>query len=43
MLEIETEDTVRFLHYVQVFSIQKRFVKEKIQVVCLASSEIEIS
>ena len=35
LLEIEPEDTIRFffvffLHYVQVFSIQKRSVKEKI-------------
>ena len=30
LLEIEVEDTIRFLYYVQVFSIRKRFVKEKI-------------
>ena len=30
LLEIEAEDTIRFLYYVQVVSIQKRFVKEKI-------------
>ena len=30
LLEIEPEDTIRFLHYVQVFSIQKRYIKEKI-------------
>ena len=30
LLEIEAEDTIRFLHYVQVFSIQKTCVEEKI-------------
>ena len=30
LLKIEAEDTIRFLYYVQVVSIQKRFVKEKI-------------
>ena len=30
LLEIEAEDTIRFLYYVQVFSVRKRFVKEKI-------------
>ena len=30
LLEIEAEDTIRLLYYVQVFLIQKRFVKEKI-------------
>ena len=30
LLEIEAEDTIRFLHYVQVFLIQKKSVKEKI-------------
>ena len=29
LLEIEAEDTIRLLHYVQVLSIQKRLVKEK--------------
>ena len=43
LLEIEAENTIRFLHYVQVFSFQKRFVKEKIQIICLTFSEIEIS
>ena len=43
MLEIETEDTIRFLHYVQVLSIQKRVVKRKLYVISLTFSEIEIS
>ena len=43
LLEIEAEDTIRFLNYVQVFSVQKRFVKEKIYVIGLTFSEIEIS
>ena len=42
LLEIETEDTIRFLHYVQVLSIQKRFVKGKLYVISLTFSEIEI-
>ena len=43
LLEIEPEDTIRFLHYVQVVSIQKRSVKEKIYIIGLTFSEIEIS
>ena len=43
LLEIEADDTIRFLYYVQVVSIQKRFVKEKILVTGLPFSEIEIS
>ena len=27
LLEIEPEDTIRFLHYVHVFSVRKGFVK----------------
>ena len=30
LLESEAEDTIRFLYYVQVVSVQKRFVTEKI-------------
>ena len=43
LLEIEAEDTIRFLNYFQVFSVQKRFVKEKIYVIGLTFSEIESS
>ena len=43
LLEIEAEDTIQFLHYVQIFSIQKRSVKEKIKIIRLTVSQIEIS
>ena len=42
LLKIETEDLFRFLHYVQVLSIQKRFKKGKLYVISLTFSEIEI-
>ena len=43
LLEIEAEDANRVLHYAQVYSFQKRFVKEKIKIICWTFSEIEIS